>query len=134
MLRKTLIALVVATLGAALVSTDASARAGFRVAAFIASGSLEVCGAARIGVGAGVGAAQDWLGAEVVGVVRGLRRPGLAWAWVLPAQRPGMPMLRPGVRVGVGAMAGTAVGVVVGAAGAHDGARSGPVGAGGWLR
>jgi len=77
MLRKTLIALVVATLGAALVSTDASARAGFRGGGFH-----------RVGVAGGVWRGADWRGGWRGGGARvawrrgGWRRPGLAAAGV----------------------------------------------------
>jgi hypothetical protein len=78
MLRKTLIALAVVSLGMALVSTDASARAGFRGGGFIASGSPEV-GVAALAGAAPVGAA-DRLSITQASSAARARRPLLAIA------------------------------------------------------
>src|SRR5215469_11074458 len=74
MLRKTLIALVVASLGTALVSTDASARAGFRGGGFH-----------RVGVAGGGWRGAGWRagGARVA-----WRRGG--WGWRGPAVAAGV--------------------------------------------
>jgi hypothetical protein len=87
MLRKTLIVLAVGTLGTALVSADASARAGFRGGGFH-----------RVGVGGWHGgvARAGWRGGGWHGGVARVGWRGGGWGWRAPA------VAAAGVGVGLG--------------------------------